>query len=82
MDFDTTQHAHAQKKAKRSGKVDCCGKGGSRVFPDCDFTTRPRAKETKRRDHAGRLGKRLSLDCNSNQRPAEVNNNSVRPAAF
>jgi len=26
--YDTTQHAHAQKKAKRSGEAECCGKGG------------------------------------------------------
>jgi hypothetical protein len=79
LDFDTTQHALAQNKAKRSGEPERCGVGGfSSVSPDFDSATRPCVKEAKRSDHAKASGKRVPLDCKSNPRSAKLRTHPKR----
>jgi hypothetical protein len=44
-DYDTTQHAHAQKKAKRSGQDERSGEGGFEGLPDCNNPIRTHAEQ-------------------------------------
>jgi hypothetical protein len=45
-DYDTTQHAHAQKKAKRSGQAERSGEGGPEVSPDYEIQLACTPKKT------------------------------------
>jgi hypothetical protein len=58
-DYDTTQLAHKQKKAKRSGQAERSGEEGLELPPDYDNTTRTHAKkgQTERSGQAERSGK-------------------------
>jgi hypothetical protein len=78
--YDSTQHGHAQKKAKRSGEAERSGVEGFKVFPACDSATRQCAKEAKGSDHAERSVRRAPLDFNSNTCSEKVRTNAERRA--
>jgi len=48
-DFDTTQHAHAQKKANHSGQAERSGQGCLGVSPDYGATQHASAKKKAKR---------------------------------
>jgi hypothetical protein len=63
-----TQHAHAHKKAKRSGEAERSEEGGFGGLPRQRYnTTRPRAQQAKR----SREGPFLRLQCNTTCHEAE-----------
>ena len=53
-DYDTTKHAHAQKKTKRSGQAERSGEGSFGVSPVYGNHTRTRAEDgqAERSSHA------------------------------
>jgi hypothetical protein len=57
-DYDTTQHAHAQKNAKRSGQAERRGKKGFGASPDYDNLTHTHVEsfQAERRGQAKRSG--------------------------
>jgi hypothetical protein len=68
LDYDTTQHAHARKKAKRSGQAERSGEGGSGVSPDYDNPTRTHSEEDQvERNGKGEFG--AFPNCYSATRP-------------
>jgi len=73
-DFNTTKHAHSQKKAKRSGQAERGGGGGSAVSPGYGNPARAQAEEgqAERSGHADRSGKEPPLDYSRNERAAKA----------